>query len=153
MIAAALASGLAAALASGVASGLAAGPALGPGSGAFDPWLLLRFGKLIGVLAFAMGIAVALWGGTPRVRQRAAYGLATSGFLLTALAGFGLARATGASLGAPWISASLLLSLLTLDLTVRSVEPGRAPSGLRTAGILASLAITLALMVWRPGAP
>ncbi|MCX4240522.1 hypothetical protein [Paraliomyxa miuraensis] len=117
-----------------------------------DPWLWLRFFKLVGVLALAMGIAVALMGGTPAIRRRAAYWLATPGFLLTALAGFGLVRATGASLGAPWISGSLVLGLLAVDLAVSSVEPGRSRSGLRAVACVSSLLAALALMVWRPGA-
>jgi len=128
-------------------------------------WLWLRFLKLVGVLAFAMGIGGALMGESTRRRQRAAYWLATPGFLLTALAGFGMVRATGASLGAPWISGALVLSLLALDLTVAHAEPvepgqpgqpgqpGRSRSPVRVVSILASLAAALALMIWRPGSP
>ena len=114
-------------------------------------WLVLRFAKLVGILAFGMGIGGALFGDAAQ-RQRAAYWLATPGFLLTALAGFGLAKASGVSLGAPWISGSLLLSLVALDLTVRSVEPGRPRSLPRAVGIVTALVAVLALMVWRPGA-
>jgi hypothetical protein len=56
-------------------------------------------------------------------------------------------------LGAPWISGSLLLSLVALDLTIRSVEPGRPRSVTRGVGIVAALVTVTALMVWRPGAP
>jgi hypothetical protein len=115
-------------------------------------WLALRFAKFVGILAFGMGIAGALMGGSAAQRQRAAYWLATPGFLLTALAGFGMTKATGASLGAPWIAGSLLLSLVALDLTVRSVEPGRPRSLARVVAIMGALVIILALMVWRPGA-
>jgi hypothetical protein len=115
-------------------------------------WLALRFAKFVGMLAFGMGIGGALLGGTGPQRQRAAYWLATPGFLLTALAGFGLVKATGASLGAPWIAGSLLLSLVALDLTIRSVEPGRPTSVARVVGIVGALVAVMALMVWRPGA-
>lgn len=115
-------------------------------------WLTLRFAKFVGMLAFGMGIGGALLGGTGPQRQRAAYWLATPGFLLTALAGFGLVKASGASLGAPWIAGSLLLSLLALDLTIRSVEPGRPLSVARVVGIVGALVAVMALMVWRPGA-
>jgi hypothetical protein len=115
-------------------------------------WLVLRFAKFVGILAFGMGVGGALLGGEAAQRQRAAYWLATPGFLLTALAGFGLVKATGASLGAPWISGSLLLSLVALELTVRSVEPGRPRSVAHVVGIIVALAAVVALMVWRPGA-
>jgi hypothetical protein len=121
-------------------------------------WLTLRFAKFVGILAFGMGIAGALMGGSTAQRQRAAYWLATPGFLLTAVAGYGMSKATGASLGAPWIAGSLLLSLVVLDLTVRSVEPGRSPEAApprslaRVVAIIGALVIILALMVWRPGA-
>ena len=115
-------------------------------------WLVLRFTKLVGILAFAMGIGGALLGSEGPQRQRAAYWLATPGFLLTALAGFGMVKATGASLGAPWISGSLVLSLVALELTVRSVEPGRPRSTAHMVGIVGALVAVLALMVWRPGA-
>ena len=115
-------------------------------------WLVLRFAKFVGMLVFGMGIGGALLGGETAQRQRAAYWLATPGFLLTALAGFGLVKATGASLGAPWISGSLLLSLVALELTVRSVEPGRPRSLAHGLGIIVALVAVVALMVWRPGA-
>lgn len=115
-------------------------------------WLVLRFAKFVGILAFGAGIGGALLGSEGAQRQRAAYWLATPGFLLTALAGFGLVKATGASLGAPWISGSLVLSLVALDLTVRSVEPGRPRTVMHGVGIALALAAVMALMVWRPGA-
>jgi hypothetical protein len=115
-------------------------------------WLALRFAKFVGMVVFATGIGGALLGSSTPQKQRAAYWVATPGFLLTALAGFGMVKATGASLGAPWIAASVLLSLVVLDLTVRSVEPGRPPSLLRVVGIVAAFVAALALMVWRPGA-
>lgn len=115
-------------------------------------WLALRFTKFVGMLVFSMGIGGALLGSTGAQRQRAAYWLATPGFLLTALAGFGMVKATGASLGTPWISGSLLLSLVALELTVRSVEPGRPRSLAHGVGILVALVAVVALMVWRPGA-
>lgn len=115
-------------------------------------WLVLRFAKFVGMLVFGLGIGGALMGGTGPQRQRAAYWVATPGFLLTALAGFGLVKATGVSLGAPWVAGSLLLSLVALDLTIRSVEPGRPTSAARVVGIVGALAVVVALMVWRPGA-
>jgi len=114
-------------------------------------WLALRFAKFIGMLAFGMGIGGALLGGAGRQRQRAAYWVATPGFLVMALAGFGMVKATGVSLGAPWISGSLVLSLGALELTIRSVEPGRASSVARVVGIVGALVGVLVLMVWRPG--
>jgi hypothetical protein len=114
-------------------------------------WLALRVAKFVGIVVLGMGIGGALWGEGVR-RQQAAYWVATAGFLLTALAGFGLVKASGRSLGEPWISGSLLLSLAALDLTIRSVEPGRPRSTARVVGIAAALVAATVLMVWRPGA-
>lgn len=115
-------------------------------------WLALRLAKFVGILAFCTGIGGALAGGAAPQRQWAVYWVATPGFLLLALAGFGMVKASGVSLGAPWISGSLVLALVALELTVRSVEPGRSRSVVRVMGIVGALAAAVVLMVWRPGA-
>jgi hypothetical protein len=115
-------------------------------------WLALLLAKHAGIFVLCAGIGGALAGGARAQRQWAAYWLATPGFVLTALAGFGMVKATGASLGAPWIAGALLFALGALDLTIRSVEPGRPPSAVRVLGIAGALAAALVLMIWRPGA-
>lgn len=111
----------------------------------------LRLAKFVGVLAFAMGIALALAPGTATVRQRAAHWLATPGFVLTWVTGWGMGRLQLISLGAPWISISMVASLIALYETVRAVEPGREPSRWRTGLILVALFASLASMVVRHG--
>jgi hypothetical protein len=117
-------------------------------------WLGLRLAKFVGVLAFAMGIAIAI---APReaqlprrdakLRQRAAHWLVTPGFILTWVTGWGMARVHAISLGTPYISISMVASLIALHETVRAVEPGRPPSRWRTGLILVALFAALAPMV------
>jgi hypothetical protein len=114
-------------------------------------WLALRLAKLVGVIAFAMGIAIAIAPGADRARRRAAHWLATPGFVLTWVTGWGMARLHSISLGAAWISISMVASLIALHETVRAVEPGREPSRWRTGLILAALFVAVAVMVVREG--
>ncbi|HLT37445.1 MAG TPA: hypothetical protein VK034_14230 [Enhygromyxa sp.] len=114
-------------------------------------WLVLRLAKLIGVIAFAMGIALALGQGPQQVRQRAAYWLATPGFIVTWIAGWGMARMYAISLGRPWITISMVASLIALHEIIREVEPGRPRSKVRVAVILIALLVALASMVIRHG--
>ncbi len=114
--------------------------------------VVLRLLKLVGVLAFAMGIAVSLAPSTDdAARRRAAYWLATPGFLLTWVAGWGMAKMYAISLGRPWITVSMVTSLIALHETIRDVEPGRPRSRVRTALILLALLASLASMVIRHG--
>jgi hypothetical protein len=113
---------------------------------------LLRLTKLVGVLAFAMGVAVSLAPSTAdEIRRRAAYWLATPGFLLTWIAGWGMAKMYAISLGRPWITVSMIASLVALHETIRDVEPGRPRSRMRATVILLALLISLASMVIRHG--
>lgn len=117
-----------------------------------EPLLAFRLLKHVGSALFVAGVLGALLPERLVDRQRATYWVATPGLLLSWTAGYGLVRETGVSLGATWISVSMLLSLGVLQLAVWSVErDGRRSvwSGvLAAAGILA----ILALMVWRPDA-
>jgi hypothetical protein len=114
-------------------------------------WFILRLAKFIGVIAFAMGIAIALAPGHERVRQRAAYALATPGFIVTWIAGYGMAKMYAISLGRPWITIAMVTSMLALHETIRDVEPGRSRSTVRTVVILLALFVSLASMVIRHG--
>lgn len=114
-------------------------------------WLTLRLAKFIGVIAFAMGVALALGHGPERSRRRAAHWLATSGFIVTWVAGYGMAKMYAISLGRPWISISMVASLIVLHETIRDVEPDRPRSRVRTAVILIALFVSLASMVVRHG--
>jgi hypothetical protein len=114
-------------------------------------WLILRLGKFVGVIAFAMGIAIAVSPGHERVRQRAAHWLATLGFILTWVTGYGMAKMYAISLGRPWITISMIASLIALHETVRHVEPDRPRSRVNLAVILLALFVSLASMVIRHG--
>jgi len=113
--------------------------------------IFLRLAKYVGVLAFAMGIALALAPGHAKLRQRAAHWLATPGFVLTWVAGWGMARLDGLSLGLAWITISMVASLVALHETIRAVEPGRTPSRWRAGLTLVALFVALAAMVIRHG--
>lgn len=112
-------------------------------------WLIVRFLHYFGMLMFAMGIAGALLPNAPRTRQLAALWLATPGFVLTWLGGHALTRQLGLSLGEPWITVSMVSSLVALHETLRASEPGRTPSVLHAAAILGLLVISLLAMVMR----
>ena len=114
-------------------------------------WLVLRLAKFVGVIAFAMGVGLALAPGHERVRQRAAHWLATPGFILTWVAGHAMAKMYAISLGRPWITISMVTSMIVLHEIFRDVEPGRPRSKVRTAVILLALFISLASMVFRHG--
>ena len=74
--------------------------------------------------------------------------LAEIGGLESATLNLALAEG-GYSVGAPWISASLLTSLLSLVALTRAVEQDR-PAPISSALALLGLAATVALMVFRP---
>lgn len=114
-------------------------------------WMTLRLAKFLGVIAFAMGIALALGNGPARARQRAAYWIATPGFVVTWIAGWGMAKMYAISLGAPWISVSMVASLIALHEAVRAVEPGRERSPWRVALTIIALVVAVASMVIRYG--
>ena len=110
---------------------------------------LILLCKLLSCLALAAGT----WGGvapnTHADRQRAVYGLATPAFFFTWLFGYVMMKQGGYSMGAPWISASLLTSLLSLLALTRAVEQDR-PAPIASAFAVFGLAATVALMVFRP---
>jgi hypothetical protein len=117
--------------------------------------VILRLAKFVGVLAFAMGLALALAPSTTpdmaAMRRRAAYWLATPGFILTWIAGWGMAKQYAISLGRPWVSISMLASLVALHELLRDVEPGRPRSRVRVAVIVLALFVSLTSMVVRDG--
>lgn len=110
---------------------------------------LILLCKLLSVLALAAGT----WGGLApsrhEDRQRAVYGLATPAFFFTWLFGYAMMKQGGYSMGAPWISASLLTSLGSLLALTWAVERDR-PAPRSAALAILGLAATVALMVVRP---
>jgi peptidoglycan/LPS O-acetylase OafA/YrhL len=112
---------------------------------------LILLCKLLSVLALAAGT----WGGVApsshEDRQRAVYGLATPAFFFTWLFGYVMMKQGGYSMGAPWISASLLTSLGSLVALSWVVERDR-PAPLAATLAVLGLGATVALMVIRPEA-
>jgi hypothetical protein len=116
---------------------------------AVSVWLFVRLLKYVGVLAFAMGIAGALLPAEQRARQRAALWIAAPGFVLAWIAGYGLTKQLGVSLGEPWVTISMVASMAALHETLRATEPGRTPTRLHASLVIALLLISLTSMVVR----
>lgn len=115
----------------------------------FSWWVLWRFVKFLGIGLLAMGVVGATLLPDPIQRQRATYALGTAGFLMTWTAGYGLAKLSGTSLGVPWISLSLLLSLLAMAGALRTAQPGVPPAWapfLAAAGFLAPIGLMVSRM-------
>lgn len=114
-------------------------------------WMALRLAKWVGLMTFSAGVAGAVLPSSWEDRQRAVYQLATPGFVLTWMAGYGLMRSTSVSMGSPWISGTLLLSLVTLQAIVWGVERPDRRRGVVAVVALGGLLGSTALMVARPG--
>jgi hypothetical protein len=121
-------------------------------------YLLLRTLKWLGMLAYGAGLVGALGSETPAGRSKAVQLWATLGFALLWFSGWGLARLTGVSLGSAYLSASMALSLLSMQLLIwsterRSPELARAPGRIWAGRLAAVLSVAvIVLMVARPGA-
>jgi integral membrane protein len=113
-------------------------------------WLALRFLKFVGIALFASGILGAALLPGQRERQLAAYGAATSGFVATWLAGYGLMKLTGRTMADPSISMAMLASLVALQAAVFAARPAtRSPAAAALA--VAGLASSVGVMVVRGG--
>lgn len=108
-------------------------------------WRLLKFASLA---LLAAGLAGQLQAADSETRLRWFNRAALPGFLGLSAAGWMMAKTLGVSMGEPWISATLLLSLLGLWGMLRSAV--RAPSLLSPALSMAGLLASLSLMVLRP---
>lgn len=121
-------------------------------------YLLLRTLKWLGMLAYGAGLLGALSNETPAGRSRAVQLWASLGFALLWFSGWGLARLRGLSLGSAYLSASMALSLLSMQLLLwsterRSPELARAPGRVWAGRLAALLSVAIVvLMVTRPGA-
>lgn len=83
--------------------------------------LLLKVMKYVGVSLFAAGIFAALFSQQTRQRSVAAHWVATTGFLLTWIAGYGAMKAMGYKLSSPWIVNSIVASTVVLAATLYAV--------------------------------
>ena len=109
-------------------------------------WVMWRLLKFIGVSLLAAGLAGAAFG-EGRRRQVAAQWLASGGLLLTWIPGYGMMKLTERSMGEPWISASLLASMVAVHGALALSRKGGLLPGLASAaGFLGALW----LMVYRP---
>lgn len=114
-----------------------------------ETWLLLRLVKFLGMVFFAAGVGLAAGSPTRAGRVRGAWVVAPLGFVLTWLSGYGMLKVTGASMGAGWVSASMLGSIVAVGAAVWASE---APSPARAVLAWAGLGAAVAAMVVRDGA-
>ena len=120
-------------------------------------WMGLRMLKWVGMLLYGAGLVGATTGETPQQRAKAVHRWVTLGFVALWISGWGLARLSGVSTGSTYISASMLLSLLSMQLLVWSTEQlspelAKAPGRKWAARIAVLLSlVTVGLMVARPG--
>ncbi len=118
---------------------------------AVTAWIAWRVVKWVGVLLFAAGVLGGVMARDVEDRRRAVYAAATPGFIVAWVAGWNLLREAGVSMGSAWVSAGLVLSLVTLQAVVWGVERAGRPRVLVTAVALGSLLANVALMTARPG--
>ncbi len=113
-----------------------------------DIWLVLRVLKFVGFALFAGGVMLSTGPKSQKERIVAAWGMLPVGFFLSWFAGYGLLKHAGGSLGAPWVSGSMLLSLLALHLALLGSRPAARNT---RRGILARAALgaTIGAMVGR----
>lgn len=111
----------------------------------------LRFLKWIAMFLLVSGTLGAFLGGRLEDRQRAAYWMATPGFVLTWIFGYHLAEKLGISLGSPWISLTMMSSLGALAVTVWSVERERAMRWIPALVAVGALAIGTGAMTYKLG--
>lgn len=114
-------------------------------------WIAWRVAKWIGVLLFAAGVLGGVTARDVEDRRRAVYAMATPGFVVAWVAGWNLLREAGVSMGSAWVSAGLLLSLVTLQVVVWGVERTSRPRRLVAVVALGSLLANVVLMTARPG--
>jgi uncharacterized membrane protein YgdD (TMEM256/DUF423 family) len=114
-------------------------------------YITLRFLKWIALFLLVSGTLGAFTGSRLEDRQRAAYWMATPGFVLTWVFGYQSAAKLGISLGSPWISMSMLSSLAALAVTVWSVERDRTMRWIPAIIAVGALVIGTAAMTYKIG--
>jgi hypothetical protein len=113
--------------------------------------LVWRFLKFLGLVTIAGATAGAFLPENQATRQRIVYLVATPGLALTWIAGYGLLKTAGWSMGAPWIGPSILLSVAWLYLLATAVERPDRRSWRWFLYAVSPLVVVLALMTFRPG--
>ena len=113
-------------------------------------WLLFRLLKFLSLALFAGGVVVATHARRRPERVHAAWRIAPLGFFGSWIAGYGMLKATGVSMGAGWVSASMLASIVALHLAQLSA---RRETQARWLGPVAwaALGASIGAMVGRAG--
>lgn len=112
--------------------------------------ILLKIGKLLGVLAFFAGAVGATCCKDYEDRQRSAHRLAAPGFFMLWAFGVGLAQFSHISLASTWLLVGAFCSLVIINAVLYAAgKPDRATRGARLFA-LGPFVVALALMVWRP---
>ncbi|MEM6988991.1 MAG: DUF3817 domain-containing protein [Myxococcota bacterium] len=104
-----------------------------------DAWLAFRFAKFVGVAVFSAGVLGSLFARDIRDRRLAAHGAATLGLVAVWVAGYGLVKARGLSIGEPWISRSLLAGLGAMFAAAWAANESVVPRAARALGVGALL--------------
>lgn len=99
-----------------------------------DLWTFLRLFKFVGVVLLGAGVALATVSGPPEKRALAGWGLVPAGVMLTWITGYGLLKSLGLSVGAPWVSLSMLGSLVMMVGAIGAAERGGRGWALLTWG-------------------
>ena len=111
----------------------------------------LRFLKWIALFLLVSGTIGAFTAGRLQDRQRAAYWLATPGFVLTWVVGYAVAEVRGISMASQWISLTMLASIASLTVTVWSVEKDRNMRWIAALIALGALTFGTAAMTYKIG--
>lgn len=111
--------------------------------------LVLRFLKLVGVLALAAGTLGAFVPTSLEDRQRFAYAVAGPAFGVTWTLGFVMAWGAGVSLLSSWILIAATASMISINVVLWAVgKDGRR--GAKSAMLASTfLLVALASMVWK----
>lgn len=133
------------------ASPLAASPGRAYGVAVVLPYEVIRFLKFAGVLAYTGGVVASLVARDLEARRFAVHRVASPGLLATWVGGYLLADALARKMSEPWLGGAFILTFVTQGVLTWSVaRDGRRRPAL-VAAVIALLAATLVLMVWRPG--
>lgn len=105
-------------------------------------WLFLRVLKFLGIAVFGAGLWTSITAERQSTRQMSAHVLALVGFCLTWLAGYGLLKLNGQSMGEPFVRQAMLASLLAyIGGLLAATRPSASyvGAGLAAAGLAASV--------------
>jgi hypothetical protein len=108
----------------------------------------IRFIKFAGIMLYSAGVAGSFASSVPKDRKRAVHTIASTGLLLSWVAGYLLSVLRNVPLTELWVLAGIVTSFGAQALLVRSLK--RPPTLRALALVLVPLTITVALMTARP---